>query len=606
MADYFIYCRKSQEAEDRQVLSIESQMMDLKRLADTREIHVREILTEARSAKEPGRPIFTKMMERIARGEVKGLICWKLDRLARNPIDGGAVIWAIKNGLEIVTPTQTFRQTDDTAILSYIEFGMAQKYIDDLSRNVKRGLRTKAEKGWYPAPAPLGYLNLKNGANSISEIVPDPERFDLLRRMWDMKLTGTYSVAQIVAIANRDWGFRTRPMKKLGGQPVCVSAVHRMFTQSFYYGCFEYPCSSGNWYRGNHKPMVTEEEFDRVQVLLGRKDKPRPIKHTFALTGLIRCGECGGSVTAEEKHQLICGGCKTKFAYRNRELCPGCDAKIGEMPTPTFLRYEYYHCIKRRNPHCKQKVSHAGELERQILSSLDRLQISERTIKWVNASLSELRVRDQGNAQLIHRSTRSAYEACLKQLDNLLDLKTSDRNVAGNLLSDEEYETRRSKLLKEKARMEHQLASTPDAEQTVRRIQDAIATARYAAERFRKGDAATKRRIVMAIGSNLTLIDGKLNIDAKIPFRIISDTLPESDRNFEVFEPKKRPTVPMVSGRVAMENPAMLGWKDDVRTYKKKIDIMVRKLYRYFLEHPHEPVPTLDDPPERFPWQEAA
>jgi DNA invertase Pin-like site-specific DNA recombinase len=100
------------------------------------------------------------MMQRIYRGEAQGVICWKLDRLARNPIDGGAVIWALKqHGIEIITPTQTFRQSDDNTILMYIEFGMAQKYIDDLSRNVKRGLRTKAEKGWYPTSPPLGYLN---------------------------------------------------------------------------------------------------------------------------------------------------------------------------------------------------------------------------------------------------------------------------------------------------------------------------------------------------------------------------------------------------------------------------------------------------------------
>ncbi len=577
--------------------------MDLTRLAESRGLRVREILTEARSAKEPGRPIFAKMMGRIARGEVVGVICWKLDRLARNPIDGGSIIWAIKQGLEIVTPTQTFRQADDTAILSYIEFGMAQKYIDDLSRNVKRGLRTKAEKGWFPAPAPLGYMNSNNGGNGIGEIVPDPERFSLVRRMWDLKLTGGYSLHQIATIANRDWGFRTRPMKKLGGKPVCVSAVHRMFTQPFYYGYFEYPSRSGKWYRGNHKPMVTEEEFERVQFLLGRRDKPRPVKHTFALRGLIRCGECGGVVTAEEKCQLICSTCKKKFASRNRERCPDCDTQIAEMTTPTLLRYEYYHCIKRPESRCMQRVTNATEIERQILARLDRLRMSERTLKWVGDSLKEFRVRNDDNAKLVHQSTRRAYHACLKQLDNLLDLKTSDRNISGNLLSDEEYETRRSKLLKEKARLERQLASTPDRERSVRKIQDAITMARCAAEKFRKGDAATKRSITVAIGSNLTLSDGKLNIDVKIPFRIIGDTLAESDHHFAPIEPEKKLAVPMLSGRVATANPAMLGWMDDVRTYKKKIDIMVRKLYEYFVEHPEEDIPTFDEPPER---QEAA
>src|SRR5882724_2158325 len=172
MLRYFLYCRKSSESEDRQVLSIESQIGELQILAKKRGILILETLTEARSAKAPGRQIFNNMMQRIYRGEAQGILCWKLDRLARNPIDGGAIIWAIKqHGIEIITPTQTFRQSDDNTILMYIEFGMAQKYIDDLSRNVKRGLRTKAEKGWYPTSPPLGYRNHHSTGASDKSII---------------------------------------------------------------------------------------------------------------------------------------------------------------------------------------------------------------------------------------------------------------------------------------------------------------------------------------------------------------------------------------------------------------------------------------------------
>src|SRR4051812_37382902 len=190
MQPYLIYCRKSSEAEDRQILSIESQTRELEQLAERLNVPF-EILVESRSAKEPGRPIFNAVIQRLYRGDAAGVICWKLDRLARNPVDGGSIIWAIKqHGIKVITPIQTFSREDDNTILMYIEFGMAQKYVDDLSRVTKRGLRTKAENGWHPGVAPLGYLNFVNPVTKEKSLVKDTGRFPLLRRMWDLMMSG--------------------------------------------------------------------------------------------------------------------------------------------------------------------------------------------------------------------------------------------------------------------------------------------------------------------------------------------------------------------------------------------------------------------------------
>src|SRR5262249_4804084 len=154
MSRYFIYCRKSTESEDRQVLSIDAQRDELLRLAEHRNLVIAEILTEAKSAKAPGRPVFSTMIERLKGGEAQGVICWKPDRLARNPLDGGLLLWTMKtHGVEILTPSQSFRQGDDNKILLHIEFGMAEKYIDDLSKNVRRGNRAKIEHGGWPHSA---------------------------------------------------------------------------------------------------------------------------------------------------------------------------------------------------------------------------------------------------------------------------------------------------------------------------------------------------------------------------------------------------------------------------------------------------------------------
>src|ERR1039458_6131105 len=267
MLGYFIYCRKSSEAEDRQVLSIESQTRELEQLAAKLNFTIVEILTESMSAKAPGRPVFNTMMQRLYRGEAAGIICWKLDRLARNPVDGGYIIWAIKqHGIKVVTPAQSYAHEDDNIILMYIEFGMAQKYVDDLSKNVKRGQKTKIQNGWYPGVAPAGYLNNTNKQTGENTLVKDPERFPLIRRMWDFMLTRLYSVTQILNLANTKWGFRPRPTRRMGGKPLARSAIYQIFTKPFYYGRFEYPAGSSQWYQGKHEPMITEAEYDRVQT----------------------------------------------------------------------------------------------------------------------------------------------------------------------------------------------------------------------------------------------------------------------------------------------------------------------------------------------------
>ena len=243
---YFIYCRKSSESEDRQVRSIESQSLELQELAVKLNVSVEAILTESQSAKQPGRPIFNNMMKRLYKGEALGVICWKLDRLARNPVDGGSIIWGIKHhGIKVITPTQTFAREDENTILMYIEFGVAQKYLDDLSRNVKRGLKTRVQNGWHPSLPRIGYLNQRDLRTGKSVIVKDPDRFSLIRQIWDLMLTGLYTPSKILNVANNRLGIRTRQTRRMGGKPLARSAICRTkfssfemsYAQSRHYAC---------------------------------------------------------------------------------------------------------------------------------------------------------------------------------------------------------------------------------------------------------------------------------------------------------------------------------------------------------------------------------
>ena len=139
---YFLYARKSTDVEDKQILSIEAQLAELRALAKQEQLNVVEVFVEKRSAKMPGRPIFSEMMARIQKGEAQGIVCWKIDRLARNPVDGGQVQWLLQNSTiqHIQTHDRAYYPADNVLMMS-VEFGMANQYIRDLSVNVTRGLR---------------------------------------------------------------------------------------------------------------------------------------------------------------------------------------------------------------------------------------------------------------------------------------------------------------------------------------------------------------------------------------------------------------------------------------------------------------------------------
>ena len=585
MPGYFIYCRKSSEAEDRQVLSIESQTRELEQLAEKLDLPIIEILTESKSAKAPGRPVFNEMMQRLYRGEAAGIICWKLDRLARNSVDGGSIIWAIKqHGIRVMTPAQSYAREDDNIILMYIEFGMAQKYVDDLSKNVKRGLKTKIENGWFPGVAPAGYLNHTDKMTGQNTLIKDPERFPLIRQMWDLMLTGLHTPPRILEIANTDWGFRTRPTRRMGGKPLARSGIYQTFTKPFYYGRFEYPAGSGQWYQGKHEPMITEAEFDRVQTLLGRKGNPRPQRHfDFPFTGLIRCGECARMVTAEEKHQVMCSNCKFKFAYRNHDACPRCETMIEKMVNPLFLHYTYYHCSKSRRPVCEQKCVSGQEMENLITEGLARITISKKFKDWGVKHLHELHEKEKFLQDDIIKTQRKAYQECLDGLDRLLNLKTSPGNRNGTLLSDDEYAQRRGKLLKEKAALEELINNTDHrVEQQLKLSEDAFEIAYTAQKRFAEGDPSTKKEILAAVQSNLTLKDKKLIFEAKKPFLILENIIypekpiipPIEPTNTVVSYGQKVPSIFM--------RPCLLGDLDDVRTNLQKAQRAAALIYAHF------------------------
>ena len=476
---YFLYARKSSESEDRQVQSIDDQVNRLKELVSNLDLDVVEIFTESKSAKQPNtRPIFEDMLKKIERGKANGILCWQINRLSRNPVDSGKINWLLQQGTvkAIQTVDKQYLPEDNVLMLS-VESGMANQFILDLSKTTKRGLEGKVQRGWFPSKAPQGYIN-----DVINKtIIKDEERFNLVRKMWDLMLTGNYQPPKILDIANNDWGYLTRKTKRGGNRPLSTSEIYRIFNDPFYYGYFKY---NGRIHKGEHEPMITIDEFERVQELLGKKDKPKAKTHTFAFTGIIRCGNCGCLVTAEEKRKFI----KSKKEYAT---------------------YTYYRCTRRKKEiKCAEPAINLDNLEEQIVNEIEKYTIPKEFKEWAldvirGNNEKEIEVCNQGYEML-----NKKYLGLQNQLDNLTKLRLRD------LIDDNEFVKERKELQNQIIKVRAKLDQSQDRGQNwVDLVEKAFNFATYARERFINGDLQTKREILSALGQIYTLKGGELHIE---------------------------------------------------------------------------------------------
>src|SRR3989344_2116348 len=301
MTKYFLYARKSTDVEDRQVMSIEAQLSELRSLAKSEGLEIVSEFVEKRTAKMPGRPVFNEMLKRIQKGEAQSVICWKLDRLARNPVDGGQISWLLQQGTiqHIRTYERSHYPTDNVLMMS-VEFGMANQFIRDLSANVKRGLRLKVKHGEFPGTAPVGYLNDVRAKT----IVIDRKKYKVIRAAFELYAKGN-SRLEDISIFLAENGVKSHL-----GNKTHKDRVKFILSNPFYCGLFRY---GGEMYEGKHTPLVDKHLFDKVQGVLVRRGHPQKNeKDPKALCGLLRCGECGMGITAERQKGHIYYRCTKK------------------------------------------------------------------------------------------------------------------------------------------------------------------------------------------------------------------------------------------------------------------------------------------------------
>ncbi len=485
---YAVYIRKSSEEEERQVLSLASQKDKILERFGNLNI-VTWIEPESKSAFEPDkRPKFKELLDLIDASKIDGVIAWHPDRLSRNEVDASAITWRIRQGkikdLKFASG-YNFDDTPESMMMLQMTMSQSQYFSAKLSKDIKRGNERKRQDGQLTGKAMEGYLNYRTALSGRGEasIIKDEERFPLVRRAFDLFLTGEFSVPAILTIMNKEWGYRTVKRRNSGGNALSRTALYNIFRNVRYAGLIPDPYDHEHLHDAHYPAMITPEEYDKVQMLLGRKGLPRLVtRKQFVLRGLIRCGYCGCVVTAQEKRRQLING------------------KVN--------RHIYYHCTGKRAG-CTQKSTYLTEddLYAQLLELLDGYELVPQLYDWAMEAFREFAGQEVAERNHVQAMQNKAITDTQTQLDKLLDMATR------GLISDDEYKSKSAAL---KAGLQRLQDEQADISHRVKNWYEIATTTfeklTYAGKKFKAGDIANKKDILLAIGENPVLMNGQLEI----------------------------------------------------------------------------------------------
>ena len=413
---YFLYARKSTDVEDKQVLSIEAQLTELRAYSKQEGLQIVDELVEKKSAKIPGRLIFGQLLKRVESGEASGILSWHPDRLARNSIDGGQIVYLLDQGLlnALKFPTFWFENTSQGKFMLSIAFGQSKYYVDNLSENTKRGLRQKVRRGEYPSFAPLGYINdMRN-----KTIVVEKKKSVIIRKAFELYAQNSSRLQDIADFLAKN-GILTS-----GGKHLKKDQIKRILTNPFYYGHFRY---AGEIYEGKHTPIISKKLFDNVQAVLAVRGRPRKNKQNNpkVFCGLLHCGSCNLMITGEKrtKHQ-----------------------KNGNIH-----EYIYYHCTKKRKdmkclePHVRQE-----ELDEQLTELLNGYALPDDWAQDLQARLDNDEQKEQNTSGVFVANAQTKIAGLQSKLQRLLD------GYLDQDIDREAYLAKKAELMSEKKSLQEQ------------------------------------------------------------------------------------------------------------------------------------------------------
>lgn len=473
-----LYCRKSTDDDFRQIQSLSGQVNELRKIVERDNLEY-ETIEESMSAKEPGRPLFNQMIKDIQKGKYNAIYCWKIDRLTRNPIDAGTLQYLLQKGTikYIKTPEKTY-YPEDNAVMLGIEQGMANQYIRDLSTNVKRGNREKLSQGGWPGNAPYGYLNDKVNKT----IVIDPRRASYVKRMFELYAKDGKSYGQVADILFSE-GLRTNTGKK-----VTKSNIQRIISSKFYMGIME---RDGKLYPGKYEPLVSRELFEKAKEVAENKSRPRPKTLSFALTGFLKCENCGCVLTATRIEREV-------------------------------KKYDYYYCTNGKGG-CNERKIYMREnyLYEKIGNLLESLAFDTELIEIIYQEKLERSTETNQYSETILNNLQNELEALTRRQKRLYAIYFNED------ITEEEYQEMLLEFRNKRVELNHQIErhKIDNPVVTFEQIKNLFLQGSNVRNEFLNGEIEKKKEVLQSVLSNISFKSQEIvTVQYKSPYHLLANS----------------------------------------------------------------------------------
>ena len=457
------------------MLSIPAQIDELRTYAQKEGLNIVDTVIESKTAKVPGRELFNQMLDRVEKGEAQGILAWHPDRLARNAVDAGRVVYLLDRNIldDLKFPTFWFQNTPQGLFMLSIAFGQSKYYVDSLSENTKRGFRQKVRRGEFPGVAPLGYLNDRVNR----KIIIDPKISLVVKELFEIYSKGN-STCKSLSLFLKSKGIVSR-----GGIPIHKSRVASILSNPFYFGYFRY---KGEIHQGIHEPLITKKLFDQIQTVMegrGRSHPSEPLN--FPFTGLIKCGECGMMISAEQHLKY----------YKSSD--------IGQ-------RFVYYRCSKKNKLiKCGQRFISESAIIPQLNDHIQKVSLSTSDHQWFMNRLSNDEHQQRSEVLVIVQEFKKDLITINEKLGKLLD------SYLDNVVSREDYLKKKEKLFSSKKTIEQRIETLEQSpnkwlEPMKEFLNTAVQADKIASDNI---NLFQKREFLKKTGSNLTLKDRIVDCD---------------------------------------------------------------------------------------------